>query len=199
MRIAPLMIVVILITGCNMADRTFTTNYPGGNMIITNINIIPMDLEQMIYDTNVIIDNGMISKIGPDLVIDPSSYAKAIDGTGKFLIPGLYDMHVHINNRKEPLLFLANGVTTVQNMWGYEPGLLRLMGFPGQLKMRDRINQGKMPGPEIITAGPILEGTGMTQPFMKLIKDPEAGRKEVNKQFRRWMNQLSMKVIIGNR
>ncbi len=78
---APFMIIVILITGCTMAERTFTTNYPGGKTIITNINI---------------------------------------------------------NNRKEPLLFLANGVTTVQNMWGYEPGLLRLMDFPGQLKMRDR-------------------------------------------------------------
>lgn len=81
MRIAPLMIIVILITGCTMAERTFTTNYPGGKTIITNINI---------------------------------------------------------NNRKKPLLFLANRVTTVQNMWGYEPGLLRLMDFPVQLKMGDR-------------------------------------------------------------
>jgi len=95
------------------------------------------------------------------------------------LNPGLADMHVHINNKKDLILFLVHGVTTVQNMWGYEGFRLKLMGFPSQLKLRDKIAQCKILGPAIYTAGPILEGEPLTQPFMKKIKKAENGSKEV--------------------
>ncbi|MBI4652438.1 amidohydrolase family protein [Candidatus Desantisbacteria bacterium] len=88
-------------------------------------------------------------------------------------------MHVHINNDNELFLFIAHGVTTVQNTWGYNGWKFRIMGFPYQLKMREDIKQGKILGPTIYTAGSILEGEPLTHPFMKKIMTPEAGEKEV--------------------
>ncbi|MGE5549797.1 MAG: amidohydrolase family protein, partial [Bacteroidota bacterium] len=88
-------------------------------------------------------------------------------------MPGLVDMHVHINNAKDLDLFVANGVTAVQNMWGYE-GLLNLFGFSNQLRLKTQIDSGKRLGPSIYTAGPILEGHPKTQPFMTETTDPRA-------------------------
>ena len=80
----------------------------------------------------------------------PDTFA-IVDGTDKYLMPGLADMHVHLEYANDPRvldLFLANGVTTVRNM----------DGRPYILEWRDRIARGEMRGPTIHTAGPILDG-----------------------------------------
>lgn len=73
---------------------------------------------------------------------------RTIAGTGKFLAPGLADMHVHIWNEKEPSLYVSYGVTTVRNMWGEEM----------TLHMRDRITSGEIVGPRVVTAVRIVDG-----------------------------------------
>jgi len=91
-------------------------------------------------DQTVIIQNGRIQNIGIHHEVRIPEHAIIIDGSGKYLMPGLADMHVHINNSKDLLLFIAHGVTTVQNMWGYDSITLRIMGLPSQLNLRDKIN-----------------------------------------------------------
>ena len=76
--------------------------------------------------------------------------AHTIDGSGKFLIPGLWDMHVHFTEVERTFpLFLANGVTGVRNMGGE---LDNLLGW------RARVAAGTLLGPRIITCGPIVDG-----------------------------------------
>src|SRR5271163_3683136 len=83
--------------------------------------------------------------------------ATIVDGSGKFLIPGLADMHVHLTGAGEPdgsrkfmiPLLLANGITSVRDMGGYLDSLLPL---------RHEIEEGKRLGPRIILAGPYLDG-----------------------------------------
>src|SRR4030095_12548220 len=88
-----------------------------GIYAIKNVNVIPMDRERIISGQTVIVDNGIITKIGAN--IDPGNDVVFIDGGGKWLVPGFFDMHVHFffeqgehGNRCEAELkmMLANGM-----------------------------------------------------------------------------------------
>lgn len=102
-------------------------------------------------DQTVLVRDGVISAIGyvQDVPI-PEGFA-VIEAAGQVLIPGLVDMHVHLEHFERPAvleLLLANGVTTVRNM----------DGRPYILEWRDAVAEGEMTGPRIVTAGPILDG-----------------------------------------
>lgn len=113
---------------------------------ITHVTIIPMDSEGVVKDQTVIIRDEKISAIGPSNQIAILKDSKVINGTGKYLIPGLFDMHIHIEAGREKSLVLypANGVTTVRNMHG----------SPWHLKLRDRIANNEVPGPRFFTTSP---------------------------------------------
>jgi tetratricopeptide (TPR) repeat protein len=112
-----------------------------------HVNVIPMSSDQTLPDRTVVIRAGHIVAIGPTRSTPFPPHALVIDGTGKYLIPGLVDMRVHVYNPAELLLYLAHGVTTVRN----------LNGRPQHLEWRDKINAGKMLGPTILTAGPTID------------------------------------------
>ncbi len=181
-----LSICIIFITAaCSMSyplnndQKKETLNQPTA---FTNVAVVPMNDDTILENQTVIIQNREIKRIGSEQDISIPEGALVIDCTGKYLMPGLADMHVHINNEKDLILFLVHGVTTVQNMWGYESLILKFMGFPSQLKLRGNIAQGNMLGPTIYTSGPILEGKPLTHPFMKKIIAPEKGSCEVISQ-----------------
>jgi hypothetical protein len=92
--------------------------------------------------------------------------ATVIDGNGKFLIPGLIDSHVHIKLGDPLLLFVVNGVTTVQNM----------SGRPFHLDLRRQTGAGTLLGPRIVTTGPTTAEVGVTTPaeVEKLVLDQKA-------------------------
>lgn len=84
---------------------------------IKNVNILSEDCGYFIKNQNVILKNGMIINLGENLQMD--STVTIIDGTDKYLIPGLIDSHVHIKESKNDLfLYLANGVTSIREMAG---------------------------------------------------------------------------------
>ena len=93
------------------------------SVAFVDANVIPMDKEQVISGQTVLVQAGRIGQIGPvDQVTIPTG-ALRIDGRGKYLIPGLADMHVHFtenqnSNNALVQLLIANGVTTVLNMRG---------------------------------------------------------------------------------
>jgi imidazolonepropionase-like amidohydrolase len=138
-------------------------------IVITNVNVVPMDSERILEKQTVIIKNGKISAIGTRL-----KYTKAalvIDAKGKYLIPGLAEMHAHvppiddIEPMKEVLmLFAANGITTIRGM----------LGHPKHLELRSKIQQGEILGPHLYTTGPSFNGMSVTS--------PEAGAEMVRKQ-----------------
>ncbi|HKE00213.1 MAG TPA: amidohydrolase family protein, partial [Planctomycetota bacterium] len=95
-----------------------------------------------------------------------------IDGRGKFLMPGLADMHVHTWSEQDFPLFLANGVTTVRNMFG----------APVHLDWRRRIAAGELLGPTIVTAGPIVDGKRPVWPGSDVVADAEDAERVVAAQ-----------------
>lgn len=125
-------------------------------LVFTHVTLIDMVDATPKPDMTVIIEGNRITSIGKSASIRPPRGARLIDSTGKFLIPGLWDMHVHAL-RKERVqyflrLFVVNGVTGIRDLGTNEEGF----AFLNQL--REEIADGTRAGPRIIAAGRILDG-----------------------------------------
>ena len=114
----------------------------------TNVNLVPMTANKVIRGQTVIVSNGKILQIGPSRKIAAPAGAAIVDGTGKYLMPGLADMHTHLNDSmfEHPFfnLFLANGVTTIRDLAQGAP--------PSVLHYRSEIEAGKRLGPHMLVA-----------------------------------------------
>src|SRR5580704_2998249 len=129
-------------------------------------------------DLTVIVADRRIVEIGGSASVGVPKNARVVDARGKFLIPGLWDMHVHEifgdwipeDEKVTPLLFVANGVTGVRDMGG-DLGPLK--------KWRSRIASGDMLGPRMIIAGPMLDGPVPAFPSSAPVKDAADGRRIV--------------------
>jgi imidazolonepropionase-like amidohydrolase len=119
-------------------------------------------------DQTVVIRGMRISVVGPSPSTALPSGARVIDARGKFLIPGLWDMHVHtsiIGGRALLPLYVANGVTGVRDMAG---------DWDTLTKWRREIAAGRLIGPRIVASGPYLEGGDVPIPHI-LTRTPEEG------------------------
>jgi hypothetical protein len=114
---------------------------------INNVSVIPMDRERVLPAQTVVIRNGRIAEIGPRRSVTGAGVIQ-VDGTGKFLIPGLAEMHGHIGaaatNPRTLALFALNGVTFTRGM----------LGAPPHLALRDSLERGLVFGPRMITSSP---------------------------------------------
>lgn len=106
-----------------------------------NVHVVPMDRERILENQTVVVRDGVIERIGDSGEVDMPAAALVIEAEGKYLMPGLVDMHVHVKEENELLLFVANGVTTVRDMWGTTGMQLRL-GYPDQLALREQDRSG---------------------------------------------------------
>jgi imidazolonepropionase-like amidohydrolase len=154
---------------------------PNPVVVFENVNLVPMDSERVIEGQTVLVRDGMIETIGESDKVSIPDGALAIDGRGKYLMPGLVDMHVHIEYENDMLLMVANGVTSVRNLWG-NTGKKRLFGMPDQLQIQRQIEAGTLIGPTIYTSGPVMEGFPASHPLMEVFTSPEAARESVRWQ-----------------
>lgn len=83
-----------------------------------DVSVVPMDLERVLEHQTVLVRGGEISEIGPAAQVRVPTNARVIDGRGRWLAPGLADMHTHIDDPADFDLLLAYGVTTTLNMGG---------------------------------------------------------------------------------
>lgn len=121
---------------------------PGPAVVVAfvNVNVVPMDREVVLTNQTVVVRGDRIVEVGPAAKVKVPRGALRVEGRGRYLAPGLVDMHVHLNSPRELPLYLANGVTSVYN----------LNGRPAHLLWRDRINRGEMTGPTVYTSGPTI-------------------------------------------
>lgn len=136
-----------------VASSPATQENPAGASItaFVNVNIVAMDHERILRNHAVLIEGRKIAKIFPMETFELPRGTRVIDGEGSYLMPGLADMHAHLNTDSSPnfmALFLAQGVTTVRN----------LNAMPEHLKWRDEVARGERPGPTIYTSGPVIVG-----------------------------------------
>ncbi len=152
------------------------TEYPP--VAFVNVNVVPMDSERVLRNQTVIVHDNVIETIGDSGQVQVRAEAVVVDGTDHYLMPGLTDMHVHIEYENDMLLMVANGVTSVRNMWG-NTGRKLWWGMPDQLELRRHIEAGALFGPTIYTAGPIMEGSPAFHPMVEPFDLPGEARKSV--------------------
>lgn len=127
--------------------------------VFFNVNVIPMTEERVIAGQTVIVEDGVITTIGPVDAVPLPEGIQVVDGTDRYLIPGLAEMHAHVPGDPQEIdrvlsLFAANGVTTIRGM----------LGRPSHLVLREELLHGKRFGPRLITSGPSLNGNSVAGP-----------------------------------
>lgn len=116
---------------------------------------------QVQANQTVVVQHRRVTDIGPtESTVIPRD-AKVVDGKGGYLMPGLIDAHVHVRDR-ELASYVANGVLTVRNMWGYP----RLRAIKGDIKA------GKLVGPTIYSLSPGLDASPGHWPLTQFVNDP---------------------------
>src|SRR5918996_3992439 len=139
-------------------------------LAITRVNVVDVVDGQIIPNSIVVVSGKTITAVVRDGA--PPADARAVDGQGKFLIPGLWDMHAHIQGSGEAWLqlYAANGVTGIRDM-GADLEII--------LAMRDATASGRVLGPEVIAAGPILDDAPADWPLRMRVKNAVEGRAAV--------------------
>jgi imidazolonepropionase-like amidohydrolase len=150
-----------------------------------DVSIVDVDAGRVIEHRTVVIEDGAITAIGEASAEAVPHGARRIDGRGRFLAPGLADMHVHLDYGYELLgipdappderilgLLIAHGITTVR-----VPG-----GTPELLAWRERIARGELLGPTIVTAGPVVQDEPRWGMPTDLVRDEETARRVVRAQ-----------------
>jgi imidazolonepropionase-like amidohydrolase len=138
------------------------------HVAFVNVNVVPMGSERILKGQTVLVSGDRIAQIGPSEKVSIPKDALRVDGAGKYLMPGLAEMHGHIPPPQAPkeyvesvlFLYLANGVTTVRGM----------LGAPNQLELRDRASRGEILSPTLYLAGPSFNGNSIDSPAQAIEK-----------------------------
>ena len=133
---------------------------PPASVAFVGVTVVPMDRERVIANQTVLVKGQTIADVGPAASIKVPDGAVRVVGRGKFLMPGLAEMHAHIPGGQAPdelvertlYLFASAGVTTIRGM----------LGHPRHLPLRDRAARGEIVSPTIYTTGPSFNGQSAT-------------------------------------
>jgi imidazolonepropionase-like amidohydrolase len=162
------------------SEKIYSEKKP--DILIKNVNVIPMDSEKILLKQDVLIKDGLILNITSSGKFPIENNVYIIDGTNKFLIPGLFDMHAHITDKKDVFTFLSFGITTMRNMADVPGWAKYFLGVADVLSIKAEIKDSKLIGPDIFTAGPVLDGENPVSPLNAVIKNRENAIKEVRRQ-----------------
>jgi cytosine/adenosine deaminase-related metal-dependent hydrolase len=128
----------------------------------TNVTVVPMDGERLLPDHTVVVRGDRIVEVGPADQVRIPDGARRLDGRGRYLMPGLSEMHAHVPGGQAPdadiekvlAMYALNGVTTVRSM----------LGSPRHLEFRARAARGEILSPIIYTTGPSFNGNSAPDP-----------------------------------
>jgi imidazolonepropionase-like amidohydrolase len=161
------------------ALRSQATSYA-----IDNVNVVDVVSGTVLAGQRVVVTGSRITALGADPGPTVPPNAIRIDGAGKYLIPGMWDMHVHVTGVPSTGhmlgLFLANGITGVRDMGSSVDGLLSL---------RPQIDSGRVLLPRVIGSGVLVDGKPIVYPGITwAVTTPDEARKAVDSLARRGVN-----------
>jgi imidazolonepropionase-like amidohydrolase len=202
----------LLVLGLTLAPWMGAQERP---VAFVDVMVVPMDKEQVLPHQTVVVVGGRITQMGYSASVKLPLDALKIDGKGKFLMPGLADMHVHFirpaivaesrpsvandpslrsrmpgsasndydrENRALALLFVANGVTTVRNMWGNTV----IDAFAKE------VHSGRVIGPYIYSVGPLTDGSPPSWEGSRIVETREQAEEAARSD--RQMGYIAIKV-----
>lgn len=152
-RVAQFVLLLLLTTSASTAQSLTA---------FVDVHVLPMDEERVLENHTVVIEGERIVRVGPSNEVNIPDGATIIEGNGRYLMPGLAEMHGHIPPPSQStaaieetlFLYAANGITTVRGM----------LGYPGQLELKERANSGAIWSPTLYLAGPSFNGSTVSSP-----------------------------------
>ncbi len=134
----------------------------GDTTAFVDVHVFHPDGGRIAKHQTVLVERDLITRVGAKDAVNVPDGARIIGGNGRYLMPGLAEMHAHIPGKTageqyvEDVLFLfvANGVTTIRGM----------LGEPWHLQLRQQVADGEVTGPRIFTSGPSFNGNTVTSP-----------------------------------
>lgn len=124
-------------------------------VLFRDVNVVPMTDESLLQARDVLVTNGKIQSIAPAGTVQAPADALIVNGSGRYLMPGLAEMHAHLPPRAREqealdilLLYVAHGVTTIRGM----------LGDPWHPQLRQQLERQEVFGPRLFTAGPSFNG-----------------------------------------
>lgn len=117
------------------------------SIVFENVQVVPMDRETVLQGMTLVVEDGRITALGKSDRVSIPPDARRVEGRGRFLLPGLVEMHAHLRERASLGLYLAHGFTTVRDMNGR---------LGDTLTWRDEVDSGLLDGPRIFAGGVTL-------------------------------------------
>ena len=155
-----------------------------GTLVFERVNVLPMDAERVLRDQTVLVVDGIVTRMGPTGSVDIPADAVRIDGTGRWLMPGLAEMHAHVPpvpSGRPPqqlledymFLYVANGITTIRGM----------LGSPYQIDLRAELEGQELIGPRFYPGAPSLNNNSAPTPAAaeRLVRDAAAAGYDLQK------------------
>jgi imidazolonepropionase-like amidohydrolase len=166
---------LILLSACAAAQRPEES----AGVALVGGHVIPIEPAGLLPEQTILVNQGRIVAIGArQTVAIPDDYT-VVDVRGKYVMPGLVDMHVHIAQEQDLKLFLRHGITQVRNMAENLPAG-QLIGFPNTLHLRAKVARGELIGPRIFACGPFLDGHPPQNGITRSLRTPEEGARAVD-------------------
>jgi hypothetical protein len=154
---AAFLLLIHIRTGLAQPEGNLLSASSSSSTAFVDVNVVPMDSESVLAGQTVVVQQGRITAIGPVSSTPIPSGTTVIEGHSRYLMPGLADMHVHLEGREnfgDAPLFLAYGITTVMN----------LRGRPEILAWKKEIATGKLLAPNLYTSGEFVNEPRVSTP-----------------------------------
>jgi imidazolonepropionase-like amidohydrolase len=152
-----------LLTASTLAAACGAPAAAPGTVAFVNVDVVPMDREGVLESQTVVVVDGVITEMGAARDIEVGAGATLLEGAGRYLMPGLAEMHAHVppgdnppRDQVEDILFLyvANGITTIRGM----------LGSAYQIPLASELERGAVLGPTFYVAAPSINGTSAPTP-----------------------------------
>jgi imidazolonepropionase-like amidohydrolase len=161
MRFLPFFLLATVISCAPPAYSTEVTAFVG-------VNVVPMDEERVLLGQSVVVSDGVISAIGPVDEVEIPAGARVIQGRGRWLLPGLIDMHVHLRAADLPR-YVENGITTVRD----------LASMDAVMQVAGAVGRGELVGPRIIVSSRLLSAPNAQNPPFSVVVTPQANIQQI--------------------
>jgi hypothetical protein len=189
---------VALVAGCASSGRSDPVD---ADLAIVNAAVIDVERGRVIPHQTVFVKDGRILAVSPATRLQPGSSVRTVDGTGKYLMPGLLDMHAHLTLSGKPTeiempLFVAHGVTGVRVMAADRPSAApeRTPGLDQHREWQARIASGDLTGPRLLALGswPVNGAAGISDSMPAFFK---ARTREEGRQLAAYLKERGFDFI----
>src|SRR5215467_8495847 len=159
-----------------------------GSIYITHVTVVDTETGKELQDRTVTISGDRISEVKDSKDTKLPAGAKIVDGSNKYLIPGLWDMHVHFTRLDSTLpLYIASGVTGVREMFGP----------PDANKFRAELAAKHLIAPHLYLASPIVDGKPPVWPDSIAVGTADEARKAVDEQKQRGADFIKVYSLLS--